>query len=198
MEKGVACKQQKRCITSSPSSAGSVAREAYEADSISITNCTNGGQIPQQTYMRSSDQYVPLANLTRIMRSALPPHAKIADDAKESIQECVSEFITFVTAEANARCHSEQRKTIYAEDVLSAMRTLGFHNYGDYLSFYLNKHRMCGVNGRHGAMRNTNFAQPPTGQLLLRTPDDMGRAPANYSQWQPGLRNMYGSDANGA
>jgi histone H3/H4 len=64
---------------------------------------------------------MPIANVIRIMRRVLPAHAKISDDAKETIQECVSEYISFITGEANARCQREQRKTINAEDVLSAM-----------------------------------------------------------------------------
>lgn len=34
------------------------------------------------------------------MSQVLPGNAKIAKDAKESIQECVSEFISFITSEA--------------------------------------------------------------------------------------------------
>jgi len=33
------------------------------------------------------------------MKKALPPSAKIAKDAKEAVQECVSEFVSFVTSE---------------------------------------------------------------------------------------------------
>ena len=33
------------------------------------------------------------------MRKALPSNAKIAKDAKETVQECVSEFISFITSE---------------------------------------------------------------------------------------------------
>lgn len=35
----------------------------------------------------------------RIMKKALPGNAKIAKDAKDAIQECVSEFIGFITSE---------------------------------------------------------------------------------------------------
>ncbi len=35
------------------------------------------------------------------MRKALPSNAKIAKDAKETVQECVSEFISFITSEGN-------------------------------------------------------------------------------------------------
>lgn len=84
---------------------------------------------------------MPIANVIRLMRKIIPSHAKISDDAKETIQECVSEFISFVTGEANARCQHEQRKTITAEDVLWAMDTLGFDEYIEPLTIYLNRFR---------------------------------------------------------
>ena len=40
-----------------------------------------------------------IANVARIMKNSVPPTAKIAKDAKEAVQECVSEFISFVTSE---------------------------------------------------------------------------------------------------
>ncbi|PIN06377.1 hypothetical protein CDL12_21065 [Handroanthus impetiginosus] len=95
----------------------------------------------EQIFKRDPDQYMPIANVTRIMRRVLPSNAKIADDAKETIQECVSEFISFVTSEANEKCHKEYRKTITSEDVLSALRTLGFDNYVEPLTIFLNKYR---------------------------------------------------------
>ncbi|CAN0907395.1 Nuclear transcription factor Y subunit B-6 [Linum grandiflorum] len=84
---------------------------------------------------------MPIANVIRIMRRILPPHAKISDDAKETIQECVSEYISFVTGEANERCQREQRKTVTADDVLWAMGKLGFDNYVEPLSLYLARYR---------------------------------------------------------
>ena len=33
------------------------------------------------------------------MKKALPSNAKVAKDAKETVQECVSEFISFITSE---------------------------------------------------------------------------------------------------
>lgn len=91
--------------------------------------------------IREQDQYMPIANVIRIMRRILPPHAKISDDAKETIQECVSEYISFITGEANDRCQREQRKTITAEDVLWAMGKLGFDDYVEPLSVFLNRYR---------------------------------------------------------
>jgi nuclear transcription Y subunit beta len=50
---------------------------------------------------KEQDRFLPVANISRIMKRALPPNAKIAKDAKESVQECVSEFISFITSEAS-------------------------------------------------------------------------------------------------
>uniref|UniRef100_A0A4W5P613 Nuclear transcription factor Y subunit beta n=1 Tax=Hucho hucho TaxID=62062 RepID=A0A4W5P613_9TELE len=65
----------------------------------------------------------------------------IAKDAKECVQECVSEFISFITSEASERCHQEKRKTINGEDILFAMSTLGFDMYVEPLKLYLQKFR---------------------------------------------------------
>ncbi|CAI9106202.1 OLC1v1005295C1 [Oldenlandia corymbosa var. corymbosa] len=91
--------------------------------------------------VREQDRFMPIANVVRIMRKILPAQAKISDDSKETIQECVSEFISFVTGEANERCLREQRKTITAEDVLWAMSKLGFDDYIEPLTLYLHRLR---------------------------------------------------------
>ncbi|XP_074267789.1 nuclear transcription factor Y subunit B-6-like [Silene latifolia] len=101
--------------------------------------------------VREQDRFMPIANVIRIMRKILPPHAKISDDAKETIQECVSEYISFITGEANERCQREQRKTITAEDVLWAMSKLGFDDYIEPLTLYLHRYRE--LEGDRGSIR---------------------------------------------
>ncbi|KAL5213210.1 hypothetical protein ABZP36_024057 [Zizania latifolia] len=91
--------------------------------------------------IREQDRLMPIANVIRIMRRVLPAHGKISDDAKETIQECVSEYISFITGEANERCQREQRKTITAEDLLWAISRLGFDDYVEPLSVYLHRYR---------------------------------------------------------
>ncbi|KAJ3041422.1 hypothetical protein HDV00_009402 [Rhizophlyctis rosea] len=91
--------------------------------------------------LKEQDRFLPIANVARIMKRALPDNAKIAKDAKECVQECVSEFISFVTSEASDRCQLEKRKTINGEDILWAMQSLGFENYCETLKVYLHKYR---------------------------------------------------------
>uniref|UniRef100_A0AAY5EEM2 Nuclear transcription factor Y subunit beta n=1 Tax=Electrophorus electricus TaxID=8005 RepID=A0AAY5EEM2_ELEEL len=108
--------------------------------------------------LREQDIYLPIANVARIMKNAIPQTGKIAKDAKECVQECVSEFISFITSEASERCHQEKRKTINGEDILFAMSTLGFDMYVEPLKLYLQKFReamkgekgIAGVAGAEG------------------------------------------------
>ncbi|GBG71017.1 hypothetical protein CBR_g8315 [Chara braunii] len=95
----------------------------------------------QNSSVREQDRFLPIANISRIMKKALPVNAKIAKDAKETVQECVSEFISFITSEASDKCQREKRKTINGDDLLWAMSTLGFEDYVDPLKVYLQKYR---------------------------------------------------------
>jgi histone H3/H4 len=87
------------------------------------------------------ERYLPIANIGRIIKKNLPNEVKLSRDAKETFQECVSEFISFITSEASDRCNSEKRKTINGEDILYAMNNLGFEKYTPILKIYLDKFR---------------------------------------------------------
>lgn len=107
------------------------------ADSDNESGGHNGGELSA----REQDRFLPIANVSRIMKKALPANAKISKDAKETVQECVSEFISFVTGEASDKCQREKRKTINGDDLLWAMTTLGFEEYVEPLKVYLAKYR---------------------------------------------------------
>lgn len=72
--------------------------------------------------IREQDRFLPVANIARIMKRVLPQNEKIAKDAKEAVQECISEFICFVTSEASDRCQTEKRKTINGDDLVWVTR----------------------------------------------------------------------------
>ncbi|KGT68381.1 hypothetical protein MEK_03401 [Candida albicans 12C] len=91
--------------------------------------------------IKEQDRFLPIANVGRVMKKALPEHAKLSKESKECIQECVSEFISFITSQAADRCLVEKRKTLNGEDILWAMYTLGFENYSETLKIYLAKYR---------------------------------------------------------
>jgi len=77
-----------------------------------------GGARFREIEIREQDRFLPVANIARIMKKVLPNNAKMAKDSKESIQTCVSEFISFITSEASEKCQQEKRKTINGDDIL--------------------------------------------------------------------------------
>eukprot|EP01018_Ginkgo_biloba_P038349 Gb_00520 [translate_table: standard] len=109
--------------------------------------------------IKEQDRFLPIANVSRIMKKALPANAKISKDAKETVQECVSEFISFITGEASDKCQREKRKTINGDDLLWAMGTLGFENYVEPLKVYLQKYRE--LEGEKTSMAKQGDQSPP-------------------------------------
>uniref|UniRef100_A0A0K8VG09 Nuclear transcription factor Y subunit beta n=2 Tax=Bactrocera latifrons TaxID=174628 RepID=A0A0K8VG09_BACLA len=91
--------------------------------------------------LREQDRFLPICNIIKIMKVPVPENGKIAKDARECIQECVSEFISFITSEAIERSIAENRKTVNGDDLLYAFANLGFDNYVEPLSMYLHKFR---------------------------------------------------------
>ncbi|GMH10979.1 hypothetical protein Nepgr_012820 [Nepenthes gracilis] len=111
------------------------------ADSDNESGGQNNSNANSELSAREQDRLLPIANVSRIMKKALPGNAKISKDAKETVQECVSEFISFITGEASDKCQREKRKTINGDDLLWAMTTLGFEEYVEPLKIYLQRYR---------------------------------------------------------
>ncbi|MBA0873508.1 hypothetical protein Goshw_003088 [Gossypium schwendimanii] len=87
------------------------------------------------------ERLLPIANVGRIMKQILPPNAKVSKEAKQTLQECATEFISFVTGEASDKCRKENRKTVNGDDICWALAALGFDNYADAIVRYLHKYR---------------------------------------------------------
>ena len=90
--------------------------------------------------------YLPLANIGRIIKNNLPKDVKLSKSSKETLQECVSEFISFITSEANDKCNLEKRKIIKGEDIIYALNNLGFEKYCPILEIYLKKYKLSQSN----------------------------------------------------
>merc|ERR1712223_848926 len=134
--------------------------------------------------LREQDRFLPIANVARIMKKAIPTQGKIAKDARECVQECVSEFISFITSEASDRCQAEKRKTINGEDILFAMSTLGFDNYVEPLKLYLQKYResMKGENKPgEGFEENDEFISASALQNISATDSSGNQVLLTYS-----------------
>lgn len=71
---------------------------------------------------------IPRAAINKLIKEILPD-IRVANDSREFILQCCSEFIHKITTEANTICESQQKKTMSAEHVLAALDKLGFSNY---------------------------------------------------------------------
>ncbi|XVF06056.1 hypothetical protein REPUB_Repub06bG0015500 [Reevesia pubescens] len=127
------------------------------------------------------DRLLPIANVGRIMKQILPPSAKISKEAKQTMQECATEFISFVTGEASDKCHKENRKTVNGDDICWALSALGFDNYAEAIVRYLHKYREAEREKASSQNKATSSSQDKdeessddhkTGQLPQQQPDE--------------------------
>ncbi|KAK4136409.1 histone-fold-containing protein [Trichocladium antarcticum] len=139
--------------------------------------------------VKEQDRWLPIANVARIMKNALPENAKIAKEAKECMQECVSEFISFITSEASEKCQQEKRKTVNGEDILFAMSSLGFENYAEALKIYLSKYREQSQSNRGDNQQNRPNSQG------YGAPGGSNPAPGGFGSGLPGQQD--GGDPQG-
>ncbi|KAJ4878044.1 Nuclear transcription factor Y subunit B-6 [Raphanus sativus] len=162
---------------------------SMQLSELNHPNKTANGGGEEECTVREQDRFMPIANVIRIMRRILPAHAKISDDSKETIQECVSEYISFVTGEANERCQREQRKTITAEDVLWAMSKLGFDDYIEPLTLYLHRYREL-EGGDRGVSYNAVGSVSMTNGMVVKRPNGIEYGGA-YGGTMPGIHMAY-------
>ncbi|KAE8788552.1 hypothetical protein D1007_37371 [Hordeum vulgare] len=69
------------------------------SEAVGTSESGGGGGVKEQ------ERFLPIANIGRNMQRAMSEKGKIAKDARESIQECVSEFISFITSEPHVWSH---------------------------------------------------------------------------------------------
>lgn len=87
------------------------------------------------------EEFLPISNINRIMKQAVHPNLKISKEAKKLMDECVTEFIGFITSEASEKCKRERKKTINSDDILTVLNLLGFENYVVLMKVYNHKYK---------------------------------------------------------
>ncbi|QCE15102.1 nuclear transcription factor Y [Vigna unguiculata] len=147
-----------------------------ESPSLKSCNNSNNTNSSNSNNNKEQDRFLPIANVGRIMKKAIPGNGKISKDAKETVQECVSEFISFVTGEASDKCQREKRKTINGEDIIWAITTLGFEDYVEPLKSYLQKYKEI-----EGEKLNIPKQQRPEQKLHPQHQDQNNNLPLSSS-----------------
>jgi len=78
---------------------------------------------------RPEDLNLPNAVVTRIIKDAIPDGVAVSKEARLAISKAASVFVLYATSCSNNFALKNKRKTINAQDVLSAMEDMEFEQF---------------------------------------------------------------------
>ncbi|GFR59642.1 DNA polymerase epsilon subunit 3 [Elysia marginata] len=78
---------------------------------------------------RPEDLNLPNAVVTRIIKDAIPEGVNVSKEARLAISKAASVFVLYATSISNNFAVKGKRKTINAQDVLSAMENMEFEQF---------------------------------------------------------------------
>lgn len=67
------------------------------------------------------DLTIPRAAINKMIKETLP-NVRVANDARELVVNCCTEFIHLISSEANEICNKSEKKTISPEHVIQGRR----------------------------------------------------------------------------
>lgn len=115
------------------------------------------------------------------------PSIRVANESRELILNCCTEFIHLISSEANEVCNQRNKKTINAEHVLEALDRLGFKDYKQEAETVLNDCKAVAAKRRRQSTRLENLGIPE--EELLRQQQELfakareEQAAADQAQW---------------
>ncbi|XP_007884255.2 protein Dr1 [Callorhinchus milii] len=74
------------------------------------------------------DLTIPRAAINKIIKEILPS-VRVANDAREMVVSCCTEFIHLIASEANEICNKSDKKTVSPQHIMQALESLGFGSY---------------------------------------------------------------------
>lgn len=92
-----------------------------------MDSTAESGRIPPAE-KEDEELTIPRAAMNKLIKE-LVPDIRVANESRELILQCCSEFIRLITNEANVICEEQQKKTMSAEHVLDALDKLGLGSY---------------------------------------------------------------------
>ncbi|XP_022321046.1 DNA polymerase epsilon subunit 3-like [Crassostrea virginica] len=90
---------------------------------------------------RPEDLNLPNAVVTRIIKDAIPDGVNVSKEARLAISKAASVFVLYATSCSNNFAMKAKRKTINANDVISAMDEMEFDQFEDPLKQCLDAYR---------------------------------------------------------
>ncbi|XP_064649215.1 protein Dr1-like [Lineus longissimus] len=116
------------------------------------------------------DLGIPRAALNKMIKELLP-HTRIANEARELISNCCTEFIHLLSSEANDICNKQQKKTISPDHVLNALEALGFGEYRAEAQAVMAEAKAVAAKKRRQSTRLENLGIPE--EELLRQQQEL-------------------------
>ncbi|XP_046631925.1 protein Dr1-like isoform X2 [Daphnia pulicaria] len=127
---------------------------------------------------------IPRAAMNKMIKEIVPS-VRVANEARELILNCCSEFIHLLASEANEICTQQQKKTINAEHILGDR--LGFNDYRTDAEAVLKDCKAVAAKRRRQSTRLENLGIPE--EELLRQQQELfakareEQAAAEQQQW---------------
>lgn len=113
---------------------------------------------------------IPRAAVNKMIKELLP-NVRVANEARELILNCCTEFIHLLSSEANDICNQQQKKTINAEHILLALDKLGFGDYRADAEAVLKDCKAMAAKKRRKSTRLENLGIPE--EELLRQQQEL-------------------------
>ncbi|KAG8228624.1 hypothetical protein J437_LFUL008275 [Ladona fulva] len=132
------------------------------------------------------DLTLPRASINKMIKEILP-NIRVANESRELILNCCTEFIHLISSEANDICNQQSKKTINAEHVLQALDRLGFGDYRADAEAVLKDCKAVAAKRRMQSTRLENLGIPE--EELLRQQQELfakareEQAAAEQQQW---------------
>lgn len=130
---------------------------------------------------------LPRASINKMIKE-LVPSVRIANEARELILNCCTEFIHLLSSEANEICNQLHKKTINAEHIFMALEKLGFGDYQAEAEAVLKDCKAVAAKRRRQSTRLENLGIPE--EELLRQQQELfakarqEQAFADQQQWE--------------
>ncbi|XP_064103051.1 protein Dr1-like [Macrobrachium nipponense] len=113
---------------------------------------------------------IPRAAVNKMIKELLP-NVRVANEARELVLNCCTEFIHLLSSEANDICNQQQKKTINAEHILLALDKLGFGDYRADAEAVLKDCKAMAAKKRRKSTRLENLGIPE--EELLRQQQEL-------------------------
>ncbi|XP_059608730.1 protein Dr1 [Phlebotomus argentipes] len=129
---------------------------------------------------------LPRASINKMIKELIPS-IRVANESRELILNCCTEFIHLISSEANEVCNLRNKKTINAEHVLEALERLGFKDYKQEAEAVLNDCKAVAAKRRRQSTRLEHLGIPE--EELLRQQQELfakareEQAAAEQAQW---------------